>query len=521
MVKVTFPNGKAIEYGVGTSFYQVAQDVQDWYDAPIAEAVFNGFGLDLQKTIDTDGQLDFLTTASSAGKRIYVRTLLFVFIAAVAETRPEVELEVMFAMGNALYCDIKNGIYLSKYDLADITACMQEIIAKAEPIVYKEICKYDACDLLTPHLYKKHTPLLESMPDNRVISTYRLRTHVHQFIGSLFPNTSYVPCFELLPYEKGILLRFPPNPSELELGEYIPQKKLSAIYKESEQWGQLIGCETVATLNSIVKVNRDRDIILMAEGLHEKKISQIADQIADVSDRVHLVMIAGPSSSGKTTFAQRLSVQMRVNGLKPQPLSMDDYFKNREDTPKKPNGEYDYENVNALDLDLFHKDLGRILLGEEVAIPTYNFHTGEKEYLGKTIQLEKRGVLVVEGIHGLNEIISNVVPAANKIKIYISALTALSFDDFNRIPTTDVRILRRMVRDYQYRGKQAIDTIRTWKSVRDGEDKYIFPFSEDADIMFNTTLIYEFSALKKYAVPLLLQIPQDAPEHREAMRLLG
>ncbi|MDD4320611.1 MAG: nucleoside kinase [Acidaminococcaceae bacterium] len=521
MLAITCPDGQIKQYEKGTTLLEVSANFQHMYETPIVEGIVDGEGKDLQKHLTKDCRVGFIEMNSTEGYNVYVRSLLYTFLVALHQTRPEIQIEVKNTIGQALFCDIKNGIYLSKYDLADITRYMQKMIAEKEPIIYTRISKEEAKKLLNPRFYDDMAPLLAALNNDYFVAIYGLQNEKKYFFGPMLPNLGYLRAFDLLNYKKGIMLCYPNKENYDKLTPFVDQPKLALIYDETEEWGKTIGCPTVASLNQFIKAGKDREIIQIAEALHEKKIAKIADKIADTGSHIRLILIAGPSSSGKTTFAQRLSVQMRVNGLKPIPLSLDNYFKERKYTPRKPNGEYDFECLGALDLELFNDHLQRLLAGETVKIPHYNFGTGVREFRGHVANLGDNGVLVVEGIHGLNEQLSSVVEADNKIKIYISALTPLSFDDYNRIQTTDMRLMRRIVRDSQFRARDALGTLQIWPSVRYGEEKYIFPFSEEADVMFNTTLIYEFAVFKKYAEPLLQAIPHDVPEYIDAERLLS
>jgi uridine kinase len=334
----------------------------------------------------------------------------------------------------------------------------------------------------------------------------------------MVPSTGYLKLFDLKFNEPGLVLRFPEKSTPNQLPEYKEQKKLFNIFREFENWGKILELENISHLNDAIKGGRISEVMAVAEGLHEKKIAQIADMIS-ASNNKKLVLIAGPSSSGKTTFAQRLSVQLRVNGLKPVPISLDDFFKNREDTPKDEFGEYDFETIDSIDIVTFNDVIKRLIEGEEVEMPSFNFHTGDREWKGKKLRITEEQVLVVEGIHGLNERLTQYIPKEQKFKIYISALTHLSIDDHNRIPTSDLRLIRRIVRDFQFRSADALSTIKRWDSVRRGEDTYIYPFQEEADIMFNSSLVYELAVLNQIALPQLEKIDNSVPEYIEAKRL--
>jgi uridine kinase len=336
----------------------------------------------------------------------------------------------------------------------------------------------------------------------------------------MVPSTGYLKTFELRFYAPGLILRFPEKHKPEEIPEFIEQRKLFNIFREFEHWGKIMDLSDVSHLNDAISEGRVNELIRIAEALHEKKIAQIADMITESGTKKKLVLIAGPSSSGKTTFAQRLSIQLRVNGLRPVAISLDDFFRNREDNPKDESGEYDFETIDAIDIDTFNRVMTSLIKGEEVEIPTYNFNTGMREWRGKKLKIEDDQIIIVEGIHGLNERLSKNIPRDQKFKIYISALTHLSVDNHNRIPTSDLRLIRRMVRDYQFRSADALSTIKRWDSVRRGEDRYIYPFQEEADIMFNSSLVYELCILKKVALPQLLKVSNDVNEYIEAKRLI-
>ncbi len=361
---------------------------------------------------------------------------------------------------------------------------------------------------------------LLKMLNRETVSIYYCEEVYDYFYSSLVPSTGYLKVFGLKYYPPGFILRFPARENPRELPAFVDQPKLARIFGEAEQWGKILNCGYVSTLNDYIEENSVKDIIRVAEALHEKKIAQIADYIAEHRREVRIILVAGPSSSGKTTFAERLSVQLRVNGVRPVPISLDDYFVDRAYTPRDEQGNYDFEDIEALDLELFNKHLTELLAGREVVLPAYNFMTGEREYRGRKIRIKADQPLIIEGIHGLNERLTQAIDKERKVKIYISALTQLSIDNHNRIPTTDTRLIRRIVRDSQFRNNNAGKTLQIWPSVRRGEERNIFPFQEEADIMFNSALIYELAVLKKYAEPLLEQVPPDSQVYPEARRLL-
>ena len=519
-IKLTLPNNIIREYPAGTTLLEVSRDFAANYQSPIVEGIFNGIGTDLQKPVFENGTVDFITLDMEEGMRVYVRSLLFLFLVAIKELRPEVKIEARNSLGSALFCEITNDIVLSNYDLKAWEDYMKELAAKSEPIIYKHINKKEAEKILCERNEADRLELLHAIDDDLLLTCYTLKGHMEYFFGPMLPDCGYLKLFELINYENGIVINYPET-GQNELDVFVDSPKLNKMFHEMEEWSTMLQCNTVAKLNRIIKEDHAGVIIQVAEALHEKKIAAIADEITDKGKDVHLVLIAGPSSSGKTTFAQRLSIQLVVNGLRPVPISMDDYYKERLNTPRKADGSYDFESVEAIDLELFNDHLKRLLAGETVKIPKYNFRTGLREYRGRELTLSDNSVLIVEGIHGLNERISAVVPARNKLKVYISALTPMSLDDYNRIQTTDMRLLRRLVRDSQFRSHDALMTLKLWDDVRRGEEKYIFPFQEEADIIFNTTLVYEFAVLKKYAEPLLQGVPETEAVYTNAQRLLG
>lgn len=519
-IKLTLPNNINKEFSLGTTLLDISKEFSNVYESPIVEGIFQGIGTDLQKPLTEDGTVDFVVRDTEEGMRVYVRSLLFLFLVAIKELRPEVKIEARNSLGSALFCEITNGIVLSGYDLKALQEYMQKLVDNSEPIIYKHISKAEAKELLYERKEEERLELLDNIPDDMLLTCYILNGHEEYFFGPMLPDCSYLKLFELINYENGIVINYPETGQMDELAPFVDSPKLNKMFHEMEDWSTMIDCNTVAKLNRIIKEGRAGKIIQVTEALHEKKIAMIADQIKEKGKEVHLVLIAGPSSSGKTTFAQRLSIQLTVNGLSPIPISMDDYYKDRLQTPRKADGSYDFECVEAVDLELFNDHLKRLLAGETVRIPKYNFRTGMREYRGRELTLDEKSVLLVEGIHGLNEIISASVPAKNKLKVYISALTPMSLDDYNRIQTTDMRLLRRMVRDSQFRSHDALTTLSIWEDVRRGEEEYIFPFQEEADIIFNTTLVYEFAVLKKYAEPLLKGVPKTEPVYANAQRLL-
>lgn len=520
-MQIIGPDGKPKSFQDHTPLGVIAKTYQPMYSSTIALGVVNGQLRPLQLCPQEGDHVTFYALDSEPGYRSYIATFQFALIDAMRRQRPEIRLEVENTFGHGLYCAVKNKIFLSKYDLEDVTRCMEEMIRDQEPVQVKQITRDEAWNYVNPAFYRDEAPLLDVLPENYQINLYGVGGHRLAYsVTPLLPNLGCLKAFELRWMGSGILLRYGRQDQLDRLEPYVERKKLAAVYAGSEKMGQVMHCPTVAALNQYIREGNSRGIIQMSEAYHEKSIARIADEIDADGRNVRLVLIAGPSSSGKTTFSQRLAVQMRVNGLRPIPISLDNYFKERENTPRLPDGSFDFESIEALDTELFNDHMERLLRDETVELPYFNFKTGHREYRGQKVFLGDDGVLVVEGIHGMNEKLSARVRRRNKMKIYISALTPLSFDDYNRIPTTDMRLLRRMVRDSQFRSHDARQTIQNWPKVRQGEEKNIFPFSEEADIMFNTTLIYELAVFKKYACPLLEQIPRDAAEYPVARNFL-
>ena len=521
MLRLQLSNGQQREVEKGSNLVALAQELQKDYASPLVEAIYNGEAIDLQRPLDIDGTVAFIEVNTPEGMRVYVRTLLFMLLAATKKLRPDVHLEVRNTLGSALYCIDNSQKKLTVADIKAIEAYMRELVTRREPLKMLRLPKAEAMDMACAVCSEDSLALLKEVPDDAVLTINSLEGVPGYLFGALCPDSGYVPYFELLPYADGVVINYPDTGNWKVLPPFEDKPKLNDAYQEAEEWSAMIHCNTIGKLNKIIELGYADKIIQIAEALHEKKLAGIADRLANHKE-LKLVLIAGPSSSGKTSTAQRLSIQMAVNGLRPMPISMDDYYKNRVDSPRKADGSYDFECLEAIDLELFNDHLTRLLAGERVKLPKYNFRTGCREYRGNELQMQENSVLVVEGIHGLNEKLTASIPAEHKIKIYVSALTPMSFDEYNRIHTTDMRLLRRMVRDSQFRAHDAEKTLATWADVREGEEKYIFPFQTSADIIFNTTLIYELAVLKKYAEPLLRAVPQSAGlAYTTARRLLN
>ncbi|HHV62761.1 MAG TPA: nucleoside kinase [Firmicutes bacterium] len=487
--------------------------------SPIVAARVNNELRELTYQLDEDASVEFLDLETEDGMRIYQRSLVSLLVMAAREILAGCRVSVEHSLGNGLYGEIYWERPVTEKDIENIEARMKEIVKRDVPFAKRTIPKEEAVALFERDGQHDKVRLLKYRKAPTV-NIYTCDWFSDYSYGYMVPSTGYLRLFRLRFYLPGFILEFPSRSDPTRIPEYVEQGKLASVFFEAERWGQVLNVSDVASLNDIVSQGNIGDIIRVAEAFHEKKIAKIADLITENKDRLRLILIAGPSSSGKTTFAQRLAVQLRVNGLKPVSISLDDYFVDREHTPRDEAGNYDFEALEAIDLKLFNEHLARLIQGEEVELPAFNFLKGKRESSGRRLRIRPDQPIIIEGIHGLNDRLTLSIPKSRKFKIYVSALTQLNIDDHNRIPTTDVRLLRRIVRDSQFRSHNALETIRLWPSVRKGEEKNIFPFQEEADVMFNSALAYELAVLKKYAEPLLEQIDRSVPEYSEAKRLL-
>lgn len=515
-------NGELREYEDGTCLETVAGDVQGQKEDRILLAVMNGKLRELSKKIKDGASVSFLTGRDKPGIQTYHRSVELLFFKAfcdVAGREHAGRAVVQCSLGNGLYIKLKEGIRASDQMAAKIKERMEELVALKLPIKKRNVNTDEAVELFGRRGMKDKEKLFYYRRVSRV-NIYCLDGYEDYYFGYMVPDTGYLTAFDLLHYEDGFLLMLPDQSDPGHVPEFQEdRKKLFAVMKETDEWGEKLHAGCVGELNEQIADGKCRDLILIQEALQEKKIGEIAEAI--VADRSKkFVMIAGPSSSGKTTFARRLSIQLRAQGMIPHPISVDDYFVDREHTPRDQDGNYNFEALECIDLDTFNRDMNALLEGKTIELPRFNFKTGKREYKGEYLTMGPSDILVIEGIHCLNDRMSEHLPQENKFKIYISALTQLNVDEHNRIPTTDGRLLRRMVRDARTRGNSAQETIRMWPSVRKGEEENIFPFQEEADVMFNSSLIYELAVLKQYAEPLLFSIPRDSREYVEAKRLL-
>lgn len=488
-------------------------DYKKYLAAKINNEVFN-----LSKTIEEDMHISFLDISDIDGYRVYTRTISAVFIMACKELFPERTVRIEHFLGEGLYVTFEKEFSVTFKEVEKIQEKMKKIIESDFVIVREKLPKEKAIELFKKYNYDDKIRLFNTL-DRDEIDVYSIGGHIDTYHGFLAPSTGYVETFELKYYYPGVLILFPGMDSNHQIPEFKELKKLSKVFKEANDWGDILDLAYVGSLNEKIIDGGIAEVIRISEALHEKKIANIADKICEDED-IHLILIAGPSSSGKTTFSKRLAVQLKVNGKRPISISVDDYFVDREKTPLNEDGTYDFETIDAIDLYRLNEDLVKLLEGEEVELPKFNFITGKSEKSGKKVRVDKDHPIIVEGIHSLNPKMTYYIPEKNKYKIYISALTQLNIDAHNRIPTTDTRLIRRIVRDIKYRGNDAIRTLEMWTGVRRGEEKYIFPFQEEADIMFDSTLVYELAVLKKNIKPLLEEIDSSNVYYGEAKKLL-
>lgn len=514
-------NGVTLEYEKGTTYADIAKEFQDKYADDIIIVYSNGVLQELFKKIEGDCKVEFVTTKDTIGQDIYMRGAIFVMLKAFYDVVGKDNIKsiaVSHSFGKAYYCDYNATTALTEEVLDKVRKEMRSLVEQNLPITKKTVKTSEALQIF----HDANMPAKEKLFKFRRSSTtnvYELDGFIDYFYGYMPASTGMLKYFDLKLYQEGFLLMLPSESNTKEVAPFIDRPKFFKVQHESNMWHAAMGLDCVGALNEQISQGNIGEMILVQEALQEKRIGDIAEQIKS-RNGVKFVMIAGPSSSGKTSFSHRLSIQLKTLGLKPHPIALDNYFVNREDTPLDEDGNYNFECLEALDVEGFNKDMTALLKGERVEMPEFNFKAGRREYKGHFMQLEANDILVIEGIHGLNDALSYSLPAESKFKIYISALTQLNVDEHNRVPTTTGRLIRRMVRDARTRGTSAKGTIAMWHSVRRGEEENIFPFQEQADCMFNSALVYELAVLKQYAEPLLFQIGPDEPEYQEAKRLL-
>ncbi|OEF96147.1 hypothetical protein BHF68_09845 [Desulfuribacillus alkaliarsenatis] len=520
---IDLPNGQTLEES--GDLYDISIKLKHYYKYPIIAAKIDRQIYSLKyypkKSL---GKVKFIDYKHPDGQRIYQRSLVMLLLKAVNDLNDNQITSIEHSLGKGIYCQIHEAlshelVQLRYQDIINIENHMNELVKEDLSFEKIQTSLSDAQNYFNNQNRQDMSKLL-TYRQKDTISMYRLDDYKDYLFGVCVPSTKYLSCFKLKHYMPGLILQYPDNNQPDSISNYTEQPRLFEIFRESQKWNKVLGVTTLTDVNECIEQGKIQELILVNEGLHEKKITKIADHITDSKDRIKIILIAGPSSSGKTSFADRLRVQLKVNGIQSVPISVDNYFVNRENTPLHADGTYNFESIAAIDIEQFNNDLMQLIQGSAVSLPRYNFKTGKREYRGQTVKLEPNQPLIIEGIHCLNEVLTEQIPKGNKYKIYVSALTSLNFDRHNRIPTADLRLLRRIVRDHQYRGNTAQKTINMWQSVRRGEDEYIFPFQEEADVMFNSTLIYEIPLLKNHAEELLKSIPYEANEYVEAQRLL-
>lgn len=509
------------QYEAGTTYLEIAKEYQKEYSHDIVLVTVDGKLQELHKKVNRDCTLNFETTACDSGHKTYKRSMSLLLVKAiydVAEHENVDKVRIHYSVSKGYYCTIEGNVVLDQQFLDQVEARMHQMVEADLPINKKSVNTDDAIATFARYGMHDKEKLFAYRRVSKV-NIYSINEFEDYYYGYMVPSTGYLKYFKLYLYDDGFVLQMPEQKEPEIVPPFEPQNKLFHVLKESTSWGDMQGIETVGALNDRITKGDVRETVLVQEALQEKKIAEIAATIA-ARPELKFILIAGPSSSGKTTFSHRLSVQLRACGLVPHPIAVDNYFVEREENPVDENGDFDFECLEAVDVELFNRQLGDLLAGKEVVLPRFNFVTGHKEYGSGVKKLGENDVLVIEGIHCLNPKLTESLPDENKFKIYISALTQLNIDEHNRIPTTDGRLIRRIVRDARTRGSSAKRTISMWPSVRRGEERNIFPYQEEADVMFNSALIYELAVLKPYVESLLFGIDRDCPEYLEAKRLL-
>ncbi len=505
---------------MGTSLLEISKDLNIKLNNIICGAIVNHQVKELSFCVVKPKHIEFIDVAHPDGMRIYIRSLIFILYSAVKEVFPHVAFRVQNGISNGYFCELQ-GLEreITKADISALKNEMQTIIDKDIPFIKKAIITSYAVDLLVKQGLEDKALLFEQQ--GRMYSyLYFLKDQADYFYGHLLPSTGYISNFGLVPYFDGILLRVPHRKNLKKLRKVFYNEKLFDIFQEQKDWAEILNVSTISSLNKFTLQNKSGDIIKISEALHEKKIAEIANMISSKDGKIKVVLVAGPSASGKTTFSKRLGVQLAVNGMRPYQISLDDYFVDREHTPKDEHGEYDFEALEAIDIDFFNRQLIELFEGKEIRLPKFDFQRGKRTQNGNLLKLGHDDILIVEGIHGMNPNLLTDVKEENTFKIFISALTQISVDEHTHISTADNRLLRRMIRDSRYRGYRAAETLKRWPSVRKGEERNIFPHQENADVMFNSATIYELAVLKKYAEPILKNVLENQPEYTESTRLL-
>jgi uridine kinase len=513
-------NKKSVSVERGTNLQEVANNLEIKLKHPILGAMVNNKVRELSFEIYNPKTIEFIDITHKDGVRMYIRSLSFLLFAAVRELFPEARLRIDHSVSKGFYCELHNTFKeIEIEEVFEIGQKMHQLVSQNIPIIQHKEETEDVIEFFEQHDLKDKVDLLRHR-GQYYSAYYTLTEYIGKFYGFMVPSTGYLQVFDLNKYYNGMLLQIPNPENPNEVQELVEQNKMFDIFREFSHWNRVLNVTNVSDLNNAAHNGDAERLIKVSEALHEKKIAQIADQISEHSAKVRIVLISGPSSSGKTTFSKRLAIQLLVNGICPLNLSLDNYFVDREKTPLDENGEYDFESLGALDIELFNKHLLALLNGSEVSIPKFSFETGKRFFDEEKLKMKKSNILIIEGIHGLNPKLTHLIDNNAKFKIYVSALTNINIDDQTRIPTTDNRLIRRIIRDYRYRKYSALDTISRWDSVGRGEGKHIFPYQEEADVMFNSALLYELAVLKPYAEPILLEVQPNQPEYSEANRLL-
>ncbi len=507
------------EFPIGTSLAEIAKELNINLKTPIVGALVNNKVKELNYRIFKPKQIEFFSFSHNAGFQMYLRSLSFILFHAVKKLYPDATLNIQHSISGGKYCEIENlPVTLTQEVASEILQKMREIVEANIPFKREQMLTTDALELFREHNLMDKCVLFKSR-NLLYTSVYRLEENINYYYGYLVPSTGYINVFNLEIYHQGLLLQPPSRHNSNQTAHINAQSKLFKVFQEHKKWISILGVPHVGALNLAIERKETTNLIQVSEALHEKKVASIADEIHH-RDKIKMVLISGPSSSGKTTFCKRLSVQLEVLGYKPLQISIDNYFVNREQTPKDEHGEYDFECLQAIDIKLFNTHLQELLNGNSVEIPTFDFTLGKKLYNGNVVKMNEKSILILEGIHGLNPQLTAMIGNEFKYKVFVSALTQIAIDTQNPIPTTDNRLIRRMVRDFKYRGYSALETMKRWQSVRKGEEKWIFPFQEQADMMFNSALLCELSILKLYAEPLLRDVPETEAQYAEAVRLL-
>jgi uridine kinase len=511
-------NGEKYVYDKGTTLLQISKAFSEFHTTPIVAASVNNNIKDMSTPLTEDCSVTFLDLSTEAGFKVYSRSLVFIMTLAARDLFPNGQVIVQHSMSKGLYCEFHLDYPLTEQDVKAVEDRMREIIEEDLPITKKTVSLEEAIALFEAIGMNAKAKLLKQL-NRKTVDMYFCGNGYCYLYFTMVPSTGYLKTFELRYYQPGMILRYPLQDEPDRLPPFVEMPKLAKVFLESKRWAEIVECDYISRLNEYVENDEINNVILMAEALHEKKIAEIADYIESNINRFKIILVAGPSSSGKTTFIQRLSIQLKVLGINTIKISLDDYYMDRE---KMANlrGEVDLESLDTIDVALFNEHLNRMMTGEEIELPHFDFCTGRQVPSGRKAKIDKRKLVIIEGLHALNEKLTVSIPRHNKVKIHISPMTHLAVDEHSRVQTTDTRLIRRIVRDSQFRNHDAVKTLKMWPSVMRGEQKNIFPYTEDADVMFNSALVYEMAVLRNFAIPLLKEIGPEHPEHKEARRLI-